>query len=772
MRAIEGCAALPPSDFVDLSDPNLSRLAPRECKVVADSQPVFSWPQPSDRDTTKPWTLSIRAVGDVRETTVTVSVPRVLWKSRLPIGTYEWRVSYWSKLGVRNTSRLRQFAIEKTTNDPLVPDGAQIALTTLAKRHPRVLPRGSSFSEIAANAAAGEYAPAYAQMLTFAKDALGTSPQAEPALRTESSFASKSDYVAYLQQTKNVAYTERSKLQYLAFVWRLTGQGEYAEAAVQRLVNLAGWSPSGMTSQASQPQANREVFLALATGADLLWDQLDAGQRAAIAGALRARLTDVLASLSTLDFGPYQTLPLTAARYATQALLLSAGMPGFPESTDWLKQVWDIYVTTLSTFGGEDGGYDGSVSYAWFDMYDLPGTLAASRIIADADLTSLAYVRGVGTYLLAMTAPNIRLVNAFGDGVENDSQYANTTANAYRLYAALTRSPEHAWYWRQRQENYQNRQLIDPWHFMVLGLNPKPMTESAPTRNHWIFEDMGIAAFHSATDKADRSSIFFRSSSFGSYTHGHADQNSFVLVSRGKAMLVSGGYYPYYMSPHHAAVGRATRYKNAVTFDGGIGQSEPVAAPIKPGSPLLSMSTTGRLINSIESPTVSATTGDATAAYRGYDSAKRTWRPLLTNAIRSVAYFRSEQVTVIYDWLTSDAPRYWELNYNALKPFAVAGSGYVVENDGARVCIDHYGIDANGSLTTGFDVAPENGLPNQYQLRMRAKTASTTVVVVTVLREDCRILPIAVKFDGTAADVTVNADSAKFDKRAIAVLQR
>ncbi|MFY8018691.1 MAG: heparinase II/III domain-containing protein, partial [Inhella sp.] len=65
--------------------------------------------------------------------------------------------------------------------------------------------------------------------------------------------------------------------------------------------------------------------------------------------------------------------------------------------------------------------------------------------------------------------------------------------------------------------------------------------------------------------------------------HGHADQNSYVFRVKGQDLLISGGYYPWYQSPHHAAVTRATRFKNALTFDGGIGQAEPVSNPKAPG---------------------------------------------------------------------------------------------------------------------------------------------------------------------------------------------
>ena len=772
LRTLAGCTVHPTQDFIDTADPDLRRVAPRECRIVGTNQPIFSWFQPFDRDISKPWTLTLRAVSSRAETSYTALTPRMLNKVPLPAGTYEWKVAYSTKLGAVNISQYRRFAVDILSAASSIPDSDQVAAAVAVRQRPRVLPLGSTFSGIAAIAQSGEYAPAYVQMINFAGSSLATALPPEPALLVQSNFPSRTEYVSYLSGIGSQALAEHSRIRYLAYAWRFTGNTAYADAALAHLVNLAGWAPNGVTGQLIQSQANRQIYLALAEGADLLWDRLSETQQSVIASSLRDRLAQVLTALAALDYAPYQTMHVTAAEYAIQALLLAAGMPGFPESNDWLKKMWDIYVTTLSTFGNEDGGSAGSVAYAWFDMYDLPGSLATARIVAGADLTAIPYVRNAGSYLLAMTAPNMQQINAFGDGIENDAQYANYTYNGYRLYAAMTRAPEHAWYWRQRPANYQNRQLIDPMHFMMLGLNATAISTTTPTRNHWIFDDLGISAFHSSVSQSDRSSLFFRSSEFGSHVHSHADQNSFAFVSHGKPLLISGGYYPYYLSPHHATAGRATRYKNAVTFDGGIGQAEPTAAPSKPGAPVLSFAATGKLINNYESVAVSVVTGDATAAYRGYDATTRKWSSLLTNAVRSVAYFRTERVAVVYDWLTSVTPRYWELNYAALKPFAQSGPSQVVVNDTAQACIDHYGIDATAAPTTGFDITPENGAPNQHQLRMRAKLASTQAAIVTVIREDCRTMPVKVTFTGTLASVTVNADSVNFDQRKISVLQR
>jgi len=277
---------------------------------------------------------------------------------------------------------------------------------------------------------------------------------------------------------------------------------------------------------------------------------------------------------------------------------------------------------------------------------------------------------------------------------------------------------------------------------------------------------VGLVAFHSDPVAPRRSSLFFKSGRFGAYNHSHADQNAFVLHSNGVALLVSGGYYPYYGSPHHTQVARATRYQNALTFDGGIGQAESNPRPVAPTAPEYSMDARGALLATGGNDAVALATGDATLAYRGWDAATRRWTPLLTDAVRSVAYAKREKVAVVYDWATSASPRRWELNLHGFAPFATQDGGMVrIERDKASACITHHGPAGSFVQKTGFEIAPERPRPQQFHGRFTMAAPSTELAVVTVIREDCRDVPVSVSFAGTEATVRIGAQTLRFDKR-------
>ncbi|MDY0743851.1 heparinase II/III family protein [Paucibacter sp. R3-3] len=748
-------------DFMDRLPLHARRVAPRDCATVDSKTPQFSWAQPGDRDPSIPWAFTLRRAGSHELVAVrTIPVPRIsLSQPKLAPGNYEWDVVYTTKSGRQTRSGVRRFQV---AGDVPVdwPSGADVAARVAERPHPRMLPTGTSFARIGDLAKKGELKGAFAGLTNTAMAAATAPPLVEPTAG-RSAYATEAAYAAAVNNSKNLLALERRRIEALGLLGRFAGNDSYTSKGVARLMSLATWNPDGITSEAAQDQSNREIYLALAQGLDLYAEQLGPSDVALIVKALRSRLAQARRSQSAVDTYPYNPHPLTAGQYVLEALLYSVGTPGFPEASAWLSEAYEDLINTTDTFMTDDGGYGNGVAYAWYAMTTLPYSMAALKIMAGVDLTQHPAVAQFGEFLIAFTAPAGSHMSAFGDGAELTDNYQRFAWESFRLYAALMQKPMYDWYWRFAASNVNKTAYPGAWPFMVLGSEAKTAsTPKAPTRQSWVFPDAGMAALHSDSASPQRTSIYFRSSRFGSFNHSHADQNSFALVSHGRSLLVSGGYYPYYMSPHHANVTRATRYKNALTFDGGIGQAEPVTAPTSPGRPLESMEASGRLTNAFDNGEWAIVTGDATRAYQGYDNRTKAWVPLLSNAIRTVAYQRQLRVVVIYDWATSGKPRRWELNFNALNSIAVDGGTARITNETSSACMEVYGPDGAFATTKGFAIAPEVPSPDQYQLRFTAAVASQQLGAVTVIREDCRPLKVSVDWNGTTASVSLGTENA------------
>ena len=74
------------------------------------------------------------------------------------------------------------------------------------------------------------------------------------------------------------------------------------------------------------------------------------------------------------------------------------------------------------------------------------------------------------------------------------------------------------------------------------------------------------------TNAAEDVAFYFRSSPYGSVSHGHQDQNAFALAAYGEPLAIPSGYYNFWGSLHHFGWTQQTKAKCAITFDGGKGQ--------------------------------------------------------------------------------------------------------------------------------------------------------------------------------------------------------
>ena len=757
-----GCAPANFTDFMENLDWENRRIEPIHCALLQISTPLFSWPVPNDINRAVPMTFILNRTIDNTNTIILTTTPRLVFPNALQSGMYQWQVKYTNTKNIVVVSERRRFAIASGQLLAL-PTGAAFSSTIAIKSHPRALPAGSDFATIAMRAQAGEYGPSYNAFLNQANKVLSTTISAVPANLTRANFTSDGAYDTWLLSLRNQSRDESSAIETLAYATKLTGNMQFESAGIARLLAFAKWPTNGATSEAVQDQANREIYLALSSGLDLFYSKLKPAERVAIVAALKDRLNQVMAKFPGLDRYPYDSHLLTATLYATEALMYVAGMPEFPEAKALLASSWETMITTLSPWGSSiDGGFANGGAYGWYAMTAMARMVAAVKLIGNLNLTPWPTVGRFVDNQIAFTPAAGRIRGQFGDDLEITSHYFDYAYDSIRLLASVSRNPELEWYWRSYPKNVLWAVPLSPFHYLMLGtLSTAP---SGPTvvptfPNSYLFEDAGVVAMHSKTTDTLRSSVFFRSSRFGSFNHSHADNNSFTFVSKGYEMLISGGFYPYYNSPHHAKDGRATRYKNAMTFDGGIGQAEPVANPAKPGAPVFTMQARGKLINYVDNGVWAVTTGDASLAYRGRDPVTYLWSPLLSSAIRTVAYNRNEGVVVVYDWAVSGKARKWELNFQSVNNPTLSGSAVKIVNGPASVCLDIHGPAGTTVFTKGFDVPPEAARPEQYHTRYTVNNAANELVAVTILRESCRDVPVAVQFIGSHVSVSVNGSA-------------
>ncbi|WP_256081556.1 heparinase II/III family protein, partial [Massilia sp. YIM B04103] len=177
------------------------------------------------------------------------------------------------------------------------------------------------------------------------------------------------------------------------------------------------------------------------------------------------------------------------------------------------------------------------------------------------------------------------------------------------------------------------------------------------------------AAMHSKMADLTRTSVYFKSSPFGSFSHGHGDQNAFVISKAGIPLLTATGWYDWYDSPLARSWYRQTKAANAITFDGGTGQLiDGYRETLQRNGALTAFST---------SAAIDYSEGNATAAYGG----------ALSSAVRQLWFLRNVDAVVVRDALASAKARTYEWNFHALAPLTVSGTTVSVSYLGRSACV-------------------------------------------------------------------------------------
>ena len=195
-----------------------------------------------------------------------------------------------------------------------------------------------------------------------------------------------------------------------------------------------------------------------------------------------------------------------------------------PEMNAWLRNALPTYVASVSPWGGDDGGFANGSTYAEWDsgeslvMWDLVERVLGVPFYRKPWLTEFAR-------FIAYALPPGTPAGVFGDGAEMNrkedwARFGKAIMN--RSDTNLSR-----WYVKQQSgEDYARLHiLLSPREYS--GAVTLPATQP----NGAYFPAVGWSAMHSNLADRLRTSIFFKSSPFGSVNHSHADQNSFVMYA-------------------------------------------------------------------------------------------------------------------------------------------------------------------------------------------------------------------------------------------------
>lgn len=547
-----------------------------------------------------------------------------------PLATGEWHWRYGVDIGEHSTiwSMARRFTV---TDDAAPWPYPPAESFVVANTRPRLLVSAERVPQLRRRAAEGDLQDVASELLRaverYAGEELVAEPETTPSLAPE-----RGPYAVHVMRTTR---PPMDAMERVAFAYLLTGDEAAGAEAKRRILHFFSWDPQGTTGYFGYDEPAMWVMMRGVRAYDWTWDLFTPEERELVESAMRVRAADMYRMLRRMPFdnNPYSSHPGRTIGFLGEAAI--AFYHEWEEAPEYLDYITRIYWGVYPAWGKDDGGWNEGPGY-WnaYMSFGLHFVLAL-REATGIDLAQRPFFANTPYYGLYTTPPHGTMA-PFGDGTE---WLPRRHGSLIYWFSTLNRDPIIRWYAEQSGAGPGSSALG-----VLLNddtIEPRPPAELPTAR---LFEGAGLVAMRTdLTAGINDVGLVMKSSPFGAVSHGHNDQNCFVLEAFGEALAVSTGYYNYYGSPHHDRWTRQTRAKNGITFDGGESQDRGWHA-------------TGAITAFVHGDDFDVAIGDATPA----------WGGRLTRAVREIVHVRPG-IFVIRDDLASEVPRTFEYQLHAIE---------------------------------------------------------------------------------------------------------
>ena len=716
------------ADWAQATDPLIVQPGPAGGTIQAQNPPGFTWA----RHPTGPasYDIEITPSGGVPMLAV-VERNWYLPTKALPLGNYSWRVR---PSGSNDWSTPRSFSLTTRSNLFEVPDNATLRARISAKPRPRALP--PSFTRYSTWDAAkktdlGPYVSRMTNEIKLQINALpALSDSRWPIVISTPLTAAMAAQQTDIRQRINEASRQ---LEAAAVMWRMKRDPMFLTEALRKGDQLAAVDTRGPTSYVNQDQATRQISVSLIKAVDILAGDLDSGRKARWLETVRVRTEEIYRNLAgdngRLDQYPFDSHGNTSLVFLVLVSSLSLG--DIPEAQKWFDFSFRAYANAPSPWAGPEGGFANGTAYAEYAAGYLVQLWDPLTQATGVNFYAKPWSLGFLDFAIQFTPPGSR-VHAFGDGSET-----RPDTRVFHAFGSRMVSPRAAWYVSKLGGTEDTLSLLQaPYPMPVAGTRLR-----SPPSSTAYYPSTGWVSMHSDIALTSRSSLYFKSSPYGSFSHSHGDQNGLLLSVAGQPLLVKAGWYDWYGSPYWTDWYHQTRSQNAITFDGGKGQ---LVTGYRE-----QLQRNGKIIGYAAQPSYDFAEGDATAAYGGQ----------LTMARRQVWHLRNGgNAILVRDRLAATVPHTYEFNLHAPVAMTVESPSAVkIAINGQSVCIRSLNSDARFAKWIGpggkTNVVEDHGafyLPND---------GKSTAEFLVLLDVGCKRPAVQVSTAGTVRTVTVAEQS-------------
>jgi hypothetical protein len=566
--------------------------------------------------------------------------------------------------------------------------------------------------------ARGQESARFAGLLAEAERHLAAGPTPEPAHLGSARDKDNKELIKYWWPNREQTLKACQEAETLAFVYLMTGEPKYAEAARRWILHLAAWNPDGPTNFRLNCEAAKPLLYRLPRAYDWAYAALTPADRDQVRTVMRRRAQDAWESGEVAQGVGHLNNPFNSHGNRTWHKLGECGIAflgEIPEAEVWLDYAVNKFYACYPVWADDDGGWHEGLSYWAGYLSKAVWWLHTAKVTLDIDGLRKPFFDQVGDFALYVAPPGTPN-EGFGDLAHGRPSAGWGSFLEYFIRAKGSR-PEGrpAGYWRWWGDQWSMRSQEGVLGFLYAASLP-PLPAAKPPSDlpvSKVFRGIGVASLHSSLlDSRDDVHLLFKSSPFGTQSHGHNPHNSFQLNAFGEALLTTCVYRDLHGSPFHYQWAHSTRAHNALLVNG-EGQIKHSPAPH------------GRIAEARLTPAWDYVAGEAAAAYGGR----------LSRYLRHVVFVKPDLV-VICDEVAAVEPATCQFLLHALKPFEVdeSASSLALELPKAGAVIKYLGP---GRLVfrqwDGYEPKPDRQFPNQWHVEAGTTEKRKELSVFTII---------------------------------------
>jgi len=563
-------------------------------------------------------------------------------------GRYAWRYRGKDKNGdYTDWSWTRTFTIAKDAVRMPLPKHEEL-IARIPKSHPRLFLRPENLDRLR-SLARGRMKSEYQDLVRQCEKILKSPPATEEPPKYPPDMERKSENWREMWWG-NRTYTIRALngAATLAFTRLIGGQEKYGHEAKRILLECAKWDPKGSTGYRYNDEAGMPYNYYFARTYTFVNDLLTEQEKDICRKVMKIRGDEMYRHLWPRHlWRPYSSHSNRAWHFLGEVGIAFLGE--IEEAEDWVWFATNVFFNVYPVWSDTDGGWHEGSSYWSSYIGRFTWWADVMREAVGIDAYDKPYFSKVGYYAMYLLPPG-KVGGGFGDLTARRT--ARHNRQLMTVLAAQAQNPHWQWYVEQVGGTDSVGGYIGYLRGQLPQVKAKAPTDLPTSR---LFAGTGQACLNSnLTDASDSVQVAFKSSPFGTQSHGYESNNSFLLWAYGKRLLIRSGYRDIYGSAHHRNWMWSTRSTNCITA-GSYGQKSHTARA------------QGKVTAFKTTPTLDVIIGEGAESYD----------PPLDRFTRTLIFAKPD-IVVVYDRIATKKPLKYEYWLHAVKEFDVRNAGEIV----------------------------------------------------------------------------------------------